>query len=332
MDGLRADTFFCDNERLPHFGKDPAPPWRYWGWLCMMIKLMHMDPGYYRIENRWGYLIETRRRGHLLEHPIPTLDFQYNAEGMKHLEALVHVMEGPYRTWESFSMLVDWLAWGCGASAYYPERVTDEMAEALYRLLKVEIWLSYPFDYLGHMIEVVTGSGWNPSGFYPTPFDVVDILLRAQVGPDPGDLRDKTFYDCSVGTGRTLLEASNYSLRLYGQDIDGFVIKICLINGCFYAPWMIDPLPDRFWQHHEQSRALHDGFQRFVDLDRQHHARVAKPVVIEVAPAPEPGQLILPIGGRLPSAPTHQVSSQRRSRSNAGQDAQEPLFPRGGRR
>lgn len=313
MNSLRADTFFLLNERLPHFGKDPFPPWRYWGWLCMLVKLIHIDPDFRRVSNRWGYLIETRKTGRLLEHPIPTIDFQYNAAAMKHLEALVQVLEGPYRTWESFSLLVDWLAWGCGVTDSYPERVTDELAEALYRLLNIELWLSHPFDYLGHMIEVVTGTGCNPNGFFPTPVDVVRVMLRAQLGADPGDLRDKTFYDCSVGTGRTLLEASNYSLRLYGQDIDPFVVKICLINGCFYAPWMLDPLPDSFWGDSVLDREI----QRLADLEKvQSEVKASLPVH-------EP--VVLPVGGVLSNAPTHQVTA-RGKRAKDVQSLQQSLF------
>ena len=44
-----------------------------------------------------------------------------------------------------------------------------------------------------------------------------------------------------------LLHASNYSLRLYGMDIDPLVVKISKINGALYAPWMSFPLPALFF-------------------------------------------------------------------------------------
>ncbi|MBD1995249.1 SAM-dependent DNA methyltransferase [Leptolyngbya sp. FACHB-541] len=49
--------------------------------------------------------------------------------------------------------------------------------------------------------------------------------------------------DPCLGTGRLLLTASNYSLRLYGQDINDTVIKAALVNGYLYAPWLVKPLP-----------------------------------------------------------------------------------------
>ncbi len=61
------------------------------------------------------------------------------------------------------------------------------------------------------------------------------------------DLRSKKVSDPALGTGRMLLHASNYSLRMYGQDIDPLVVKISKINGALYAPWMSFPLPASFF-------------------------------------------------------------------------------------
>jgi tRNA G10 N-methylase Trm11 len=57
------------------------------------------------------------------------------------------------------------------------------------------------------------------------------------------DCRTKTVCDPAVGTGRFLLTASNYSLRLYGQDIDPTVCMATLVNGYLLAPWLVRPLP-----------------------------------------------------------------------------------------
>ena len=68
---------------------------------------------------------------------------------------------------------------------------------------------------------------------------------------DDADKRSKRVYDPALGTGRMLLHASNYSLRLYGQDIDPLVVKICKINGALYAPWMTFPLPSSIFGNDE---------------------------------------------------------------------------------
>ena len=50
-----------------------------------------------------------------------------------------------------------------------------------------------------------------------------------------------------LGTGRMLLHASNYSLRLHGMDIDQTVLTAALVNGALYAPWMVRPFPEEIF-------------------------------------------------------------------------------------
>ena len=57
------------------------------------------------------------------------------------------------------------------------------------------------------------------------------------------DCRLKTVMDPCVGTGRMILHASNYSYRLYAQDINPTVLKACLVNGYCFAPWLVRPFP-----------------------------------------------------------------------------------------
>jgi hypothetical protein len=40
-----------------------------------------------------------------------------------------------------------------------------------------------------------------------------------------------------------LLVASNFSVRLFGQDINPTVIKALLVNGYAYVPWLVRPFP-----------------------------------------------------------------------------------------
>jgi hypothetical protein len=59
-------------------------------------------------------------------------------------------------------------------------------------------------------------------------------------GRDP---RLMSVFDPCVGSGRMLLHASNFSLNLWGQDVDPLAVAMCKINGALYAPWMSFPLP-----------------------------------------------------------------------------------------
>jgi N-6 DNA Methylase len=88
--------------------------------------------------------------------------------------------------------------------------------------------------------------GWNPTGFFPTPHSVVEMMVRmtlqeqAKDGQEP---RTRSVCDPAVGSGRMLLHASNLTLNLWGQDIDPMAVTMCKINGALYAPWLSFPLP-----------------------------------------------------------------------------------------
>ncbi len=91
--------------------------------------------------------------------------------------------------------------------------------------------------------------GWNPTAFYPTPHQVVELMVRMAFHDPPKDGRDprsRTVCDPCAGSGRMLMHSSNWSLSLHGQDIDPLAVAMCKVNGALYAPWMSFPLPDSF--------------------------------------------------------------------------------------
>jgi hypothetical protein len=71
--------------------------------------------------------------------------------------------------------------------------------------------------------------------------DVIDAQERGLTLPDGRDPRTVTVCDPCVGSGRMLLHASNYSVCLYGCDIDPICCRIAAINGVLYAPWLAFP-------------------------------------------------------------------------------------------
>ena len=48
--------------------------------------------------------------------------------------------------------------------------------------------------------------------------------------------KTKTVMDCCLGTGTMLLYASNYSLRLFGNDISLDMVKMATVNAWVYMP------------------------------------------------------------------------------------------------
>jgi type I restriction-modification system DNA methylase subunit len=111
-------------------------------------------------------------------------------------------------------VLLDWLCWGLALSQEEP-RLSEEVQEELYRQVNLQPLLEQPYDYLGQHVATSKARGWNPTGFYPTPHAVVELMVRmtlADSGMDGRDPRRATVCDPCVGSGRMLLHSSNYSI------------------------------------------------------------------------------------------------------------------------
>lgn len=238
--------FIREHGRYPRLG-DPVAPWEYRGWALPYV----IDaPQYFpEIPDRWGYLLATREAGKLLDEPIPRLEFasahasdraSVRSQVMKWVE-LVDRYEGG---WSSFLRLVEWLAWALGVSHHQPQ-LRDGADEALYRGVNLIPLLQHPSDYLGAILSDSKGNSksWNPHAFFPTPHEVVEMMVRMLMDVSEDDMRTKSVCDPCVGTGRMLLHASNYSMNLYGCDIDETCCTITRINAALYAPWLVAPLP-----------------------------------------------------------------------------------------
>jgi N-6 DNA Methylase len=124
--------------------------------------------------------------------------------------------------------------------------LSDETKERPYRQVNLRPLLERPHDYLGAFVAGQKARGWNPTAFYPTPHEVVELMVRMTMHDavkDGRDSRTLSVLDPCVGSGRMLLHASNGSLCLYGQDIDPLAVAMCKVNGALYAPWLSFPLP-----------------------------------------------------------------------------------------
>ena len=274
----RAEVFqFLNRERrLPKIGNERAP-WTYCRWMLPYVISLHAHPLFGKsLDNksiplnatarsrighcpdRWGYHLRTLVAGELLDEPIPRIEFcgEFEAsvrsiwEGEREgIAGWCHILnQTDGYSWDSFKHLVDWLAFALSVEKE-PPPIGTNANEALYRTVNIEPLLLQPCDYFGAALAARKGSGgkaWNPTAFFPTPHHLVELMTQLTMSQQD-DLRSKKVSDPALGTGRMLLHASNYSLRLYGQDIDPLVVKISKINGALYAPWMSFPLPASFF-------------------------------------------------------------------------------------
>ncbi|GGG86883.1 hypothetical protein [Edaphobacter dinghuensis] len=259
---LDVNRFVLEHGRLP-FLSDPIPPWHYRGWLLFQVQLADGHP---EAPGRWSHYLRTFEAGHLLDEPIPRINFSSTADpaGLKMVEKCVELLSYRDSPWSAFGLFVAWLAWGMAVSKQRPQ-IEEATSEALYRTFNFEPLILHPYDYLGEFLAGHQTKGWNPNAFFPTPHAVCELMTQISFGEithnvakrqsyglfhtgnssieGERDPRLRTVNEPAVGTGRLLLHASNYSYRLSGMDKDKLVLDICLCNGAFYAPWLSFPFP-----------------------------------------------------------------------------------------
>jgi len=234
--------FLLEYGRVPMV-QDARKPWSYRGWLMHYLLLTEEALQH----ERWNYWTRTMLAEKILDEPIPQIDFCGHANdhsaAYKNFDDCIHVVDN-HMSSPVFNLL-SWLSFGLGIRKTCEVQIDDKLQEKLYRTFNLEPWLKEPHDYFGLWIAEHKGT-WNPTAFFPTPHNVCEMMTRMTFA-DAGDMRTKTVNDPAVGTGRFLLHASNFSLRLYGNDIDRTVLEACLINGALYCPWLVRPFPDSFF-------------------------------------------------------------------------------------
>jgi hypothetical protein len=229
--------FFLEHGRLP-FVDDPVKPWHYRGWLVPYLMMAEAHPD---IAPRYDYVMRTIENGKLLDEPIPQVRFlgegsSEAAGGMKMFGQMLKSVEDRTGWHRAVDQVSEWLGFGLAVTKN-PSELPDGDQEALYRLFDASKWLMAPTDYIG---QYMAEQGMNKGGgFFPTPMHVCEMMTRMTFGT--GDHRTKTVMDPCVGTGRFLMTASNFSLRLFGQDINYLAVLASKINLAMFAPWFHIP-------------------------------------------------------------------------------------------
>ena len=191
--------------------------------------------------------------GRPLDEPIPVIRF----ESMPHPDVKKNLVEcitcmtrrghDSRTAWRAF---IDWLLWGFGAhlAGAFPVEVTEEISWDWYRTFDMSLMLVHPTDYMAWgscELANMSYSG-NPTGYFPTPMNV--SIMMARMLMTGADTRSQINDPC-LGTGSMLLEASNYSLRLSGQDINHDMVKMATVNAWLYIPWLAYNADDRIDWH-----------------------------------------------------------------------------------
>lgn len=239
-------AFSLKNGRSPT-PDDDVPIWCYRGWMLTRIAELHSTTA--ACNDRWGYHMRTIMAGRVLDEPIPKIVFgEANPRAVGLLDTWIAIPGYDLGGWHDLRTFVEWVAFALHVGEDLPA-LRPEIHRRLYEEVDFSEMLAYPHDYIGRTISIRKSGGWNPGNFYPTPHQVCECMVGMNFHDMIGERDPKKASVCDpcVGTGRLLLHASNYSLNLYGSDIDGLLCTITLINGALYAPWLSYPLPREFF-------------------------------------------------------------------------------------
>lgn len=241
LKGKTVYDFLFEHGRLPQLDLQERP-YSYRGWI--QPYLQGWEAQLRQEESRYAYFFDLWMSDELGDRPIPRLDFcdtqQNGGAALKNIWQCISICD-ENGSWSGLTDFIYWLAFGLGVHRE-PSILSEPVQAKLYRTFNVKPWLEAPYDYLGDLL-CERKKGWNPAGFYPTPHSLCEMMTRMTFD-DSRDCRALTVNDPAVGTGRMLLHASNFSLRLSGNDIDPLCVAICKINGALYAPWLAFGLPD----------------------------------------------------------------------------------------
>jgi hypothetical protein len=191
--------------------------------------------------SRWDYWLKTVEAGEVLDEPIPQIEWSGfgHAEAKKNLTTCIDY--GFYHlSRQSFTLFVEWLLFGFGAPSQkeMPRQIEPETNAFWYQTFNLGLFLKHPHDYLGEYAAELYGKGHhNPTAYFPTPMTVSMLMVKMLFGE--GDKKTASVCDPCVGSGRLLMAASNYSLNLYGVDIDANILKVCQVNMWMYVPWCV---------------------------------------------------------------------------------------------
>ncbi len=135
-------------------------------------------------------------------------------------------------------VLIDWWLWAFGSPRVMERpRISERGAVVLYSDFELQRLVGNPGDW-GSAIALEFVGTKKSTGWFPTPLNVAEMMVRMTF-PAEGDARLLSTLDPAVGAGVFLLAASNYSLDLYGVDIDPLMCALCEFACWLFVPWLV---------------------------------------------------------------------------------------------
>ena len=207
------------------------------GWLIPYLTAL--DHMYYK---RWDYWLQAVKDDKIPREPIPYIHFrapycydkrQVQKNLKKCLDYANHYSSRP------LDEFIDWILWGFNHRRDLTFPAIDERIDDYwYRTFNLGLFYEEPAD---HFADIACESYVGKyHGYFPTPPQVVEMMVHMNFGDEPlHDHKQLSVCDPCFGTGVMLLYASNYSLNLWGVDINHLLTKIAIVNAYIYVPWLV---------------------------------------------------------------------------------------------
>ncbi len=205
---------------------------------------------------RWDYWQRCLLDAALPDEPIPQVLF-----GVPHKETIKNIADclkvadqQGVRHSQAFELFVLWLLHGLGKPDLRQYATADKLpgfhafldtGRALdywYETFKLGLMQMHPADYMAFFSQGGANKDYNPYtgvGFFSTPMPLSRMMADITFAPTQGDTRRLKVLDPCAGTGSLLLASSNYSMRLYAQDISPAMVNCLWANAYLYMPWMV---------------------------------------------------------------------------------------------
>lgn len=183
---------------------------------------------------RWSYWLNIIEKGTIEgSGPIPQIKWSDNTDCAKKM--LKKCLNHYESTIDKFAL---WLHWALAIDESITiDHISPELNRHYYENFDLFLVLDNPTDYLSELLSEQSSKSYKDElSYFPTPFHVSLLIADLSFNKDK-DYKKETVFDPCVGCGSTLLPASNYTLRGFGQDVSKIAVDLCKIQMYWYAPW-----------------------------------------------------------------------------------------------
>lgn len=202
---------------------------------------------------RWEYWLKACDKGALPADPIPQIDWLKYLGTPENRAAAADLLKCCEQG--EANQFLDWLLHGFGYDA--PPSWADADIRTLEHWEKhfgdaFPAMMLYPAAYFTDLLqEIISKYKRSNTGCFPTPMHVSVCMAEMTFSDNP---RGKAASVCDpcCGAGNMLLAASNYSLNLYGQDINELLLKGLKVQAFMYVPWIM-LMPDHIQKLFEEA-------------------------------------------------------------------------------